>query len=99
MRKCSICCHPQRNRIEQLLAEGHSNRSVARLFSVGEASIRRHRAHPVLSPASADLARQLATLDALAIQAATSLTAQLEVPNQANRAVLAAAKEAGHVLV
>jgi hypothetical protein len=97
--RCSICRHPQRNRIEQLLAEGHSNRSVARLFSVGEASIRRHRAHPVLPPATRDLARQLVTLNALALEAAHSMNQQLRVLTQANQLLLAQAKGVGHELV
>ena len=86
--RCSICRHAERDRIEQLLAEGKSNRSVASLFNVGEASIRRHQAH--MPPAAVpDLTRQLVTLNALALEAASSLNQQLRVLAQANELLLA----------
>ena len=89
--RCSICRHAERDRIEQLLAEGKSNRSVASLFGVDEASIRRYRAH--MPPAAApDLTRQLVTLNALALEMASSLNQQLRVLAQANELLLAQSK-------
>ena len=43
--RCSVCRHAALADIEQALIAGQSNRSVGRLYHIGEASIRRHRAH------------------------------------------------------
>lgn len=48
--KCSICAHPERARIDLMLASGNSRDVIARIFGVGEFAVGRHsRNH--LSPA------------------------------------------------
>lgn len=44
MPKCTICNHPQRSAIEQLLFSGAPQRSIAREFCVSHDSIQRHAA-------------------------------------------------------
>ena len=44
-RSCSICEHPQRVEIDQALVGDASNRSLASLYDVSEAAIRRHRSN------------------------------------------------------
>ncbi len=44
-RSCTICENPQKARIDEALVGGASNRSVASLYDVSEAAVRRHKAN------------------------------------------------------
>jgi transposase-like protein len=83
-RACTICTHEQRTAIEAAVIEGGSYRGIARRFSVGSESLRRHvkaghlpgraiaRASVVLSRAEAD------GRDALVLQSVRELRAILD---------------------
>jgi hypothetical protein len=57
-RSCTVCEHPERKAIDRALVAGASNRSVASLYNVSEASVRRHKANHL--PAKLVLAEQAA---------------------------------------
>ncbi len=42
-RSCTVCEHPERGALDKALAAGASNRSVASLYDVSEAAVRRHK--------------------------------------------------------
>jgi hypothetical protein len=42
-RSCTVCEHPERAAIDEALVGGASNRSVASLYDVSEAAVRRHK--------------------------------------------------------
>jgi hypothetical protein len=42
-RSCTVCAHPKRKGIDRALVGGVSNRSVASLYDVSEAAVRRHK--------------------------------------------------------
>ncbi len=44
-RSCTVCEHPERERIDKALVGDASNRSVASLYDVSEAAVRRHKAN------------------------------------------------------
>jgi hypothetical protein len=44
-RSCTVCEHPEREAIDRVLVGDASNRSVASLYDVSEAAIRRHKAN------------------------------------------------------
>jgi hypothetical protein len=44
-RSCTTCTHPDREAIDRALVGGASNRSVASLYNVSEAAVRRHKAN------------------------------------------------------
>ena len=44
-RSCTVCEHPKREIIDRELVGGASNRSVASLYDVSEAAVRRHKAN------------------------------------------------------
>jgi transposase-like protein len=44
-RSCTVCEHPEREAIERALVGDASNRSVASLYDVSEAAMRRHKAN------------------------------------------------------
>jgi transposase len=44
-RSCTVCEHPKREAIDRALVGGASNRSVASLYDVSEAAVRRHKAN------------------------------------------------------
>jgi transposase-like protein len=52
-RPCTICSHPQREAINQALAEGDSFRDVAARYAVSKTAVHRHwQAHIADAPAS-----------------------------------------------
>ncbi len=57
-RTCTVCEHPKRGAIDKALAGGASNRSVASLYDVSEASVRRHKGNHL--PAKLVLAEKAA---------------------------------------
>ena len=61
-RSCTVCAHPRREGIDRALVGGASNRSVASLYDVSEAAVRRHKANHlpaklVLAQAAEEVAR------------------------------------------
>jgi hypothetical protein len=44
-RSCATCEHPERESIDRALVGGASNRSVASLYDLSEAAVRRHKAN------------------------------------------------------
>ena len=44
-RSCTVCEHPEREAIDSALVGDASNRSVASLYDVSEAAVRRHKAN------------------------------------------------------
>ena len=44
-RICTVCEHPEKNAIDRALVGSVSNRSVASLYDVSEAAVRRHKAN------------------------------------------------------
>ena len=44
-RPCTVCGHPNRNRIEEALLNGTSIRDIARRYGLGRNAVDRHRAH------------------------------------------------------
>ena len=55
-RSCTICEHPDRESIDKALVGDASNRSVASLYDVSEAAVRRHKSNHL--PAKLVLAQQ-----------------------------------------
>src|ERR671913_2643141 len=55
-RSCTVCEHPKREIIDRELVGGASNRSVASLYDVSEAAVRRHKANHL--PAKLVMAQQ-----------------------------------------
>ena len=44
-RSCTVCEHPEKDAIDQALVGSASNRSVASIYDVSEAAVRRHKAN------------------------------------------------------
>ena len=57
-RVCTVCEHPYREAIDRALVGDASNRSVASLYDVSEAAVRRHKANHL--PAKLVMAEQAA---------------------------------------
>ena len=65
-RSCTVCEHPERDAIDRALVGGASNRSVASLYDVSEASVRRHKAnHLPAKLVMAQAAEEVAEADTL----------------------------------
>jgi hypothetical protein len=43
---CTVCCHPERERIERALARGRSLRWLAGRHGLTKSAIHRHKRHP-----------------------------------------------------
>ena len=85
-RACSTCQHPERAAIDRALAGGASNRRVAALYGVSEASIRRHKSN--------HLARKLVLAEKAAVVAeADNLLDRLEALQSRTLAILEAAEQ------
>jgi hypothetical protein len=84
-RVCTICSHPQRNKIEAALIAAEPNRRIATRFDVDEAAIRRHVADHV----HATLAR---ARDALEIARGDELLEQVKTVLAKTWALLASAE-------
>jgi hypothetical protein len=57
-RSCTVCEHSERGSIDRALVSGASNRSVASLYDVSEAAVRRHKTNHL--PAKLVMAEQAA---------------------------------------
>jgi hypothetical protein len=65
-RSCTICEHPEREVIDQALVGDASNRSLASLYDVSEAAVRRHKAkHLPAKLLMAQAAEEMAQADTL----------------------------------
>ncbi len=65
-RSCTVCVHPRREEIDRALVAGASNRSVASLYDVSEAAVRRHKGnHVPATLAKAEEAKEASRADDL----------------------------------
>ena len=65
-RSCTVCEHPEREKIDKALVGGASNRSVASLYDASEASVRHHKAnHLPAKLVMAQAAKEVAEADGL----------------------------------
>ena len=65
-RSCTVCAHSEREAIDRALVGDASNRSVASLYDVSEAAVRRHKAnHLPAKLVMAEMASEVATADNL----------------------------------
>jgi hypothetical protein len=68
-RSCTVCEHPRRDEVDRALVGGASNRSVASLYDVSEAAMRRHKAnHLPAKLVMAQAAEEVAQADNLLSQ-------------------------------
>jgi len=68
-RSCTVCEHPDRGAVDRALAGGASNRSVASLYDVSEAAVRRHKGnHLPAKLVLAEKASEVAEADDLLAQ-------------------------------
>jgi hypothetical protein len=86
-RTCTICEHPEMEAIDRALVGETSNRSVASLFDVSEAAIRRHKANHL--PAKLLMAEKAAE-----VVQADNLLEQLRDLQQSTLNILAEAEQA-----
>jgi hypothetical protein len=99
-RTCSICEHSQRVEIDRALVGDASNRSLASLYDVSEAAVRRHRKNHVPEKlAKAHAAEEVAQADDLlaevrALQQRTLTILEAAEETQQHRTALAAIREA-----
>lgn len=65
-RLCSLCSHPERQEIDQLLVAGTGMRRIAARFGVSEQAVRRHKAeHLPVRLMKAQAAAEVANADSL----------------------------------
>ena len=99
-RSCTVCEHPERERIDKALVGDASNRSVASLYDVSEAAVRRHKAnHLPAKLVMAQAAEEVAQADDLLgqmqdLQARTLAILEAAEGTQQHRTALAAIREA-----
>jgi hypothetical protein len=86
-RSCTVCEHPERETIDRALVGDASNRSVASLYDVSEAAIRRHKANHL--PAKLLMAEKAAE-----VVQADNLLEQLRDLQQSTLNILAEAEQA-----
>jgi hypothetical protein len=87
-RSCTVCGHAARTAIDKALAGGASNRSLASLYDVSEAAVRRHRANHL--PALVARAQE-----AEDVREALDVVKQLKAINAASLHILKEARERG----
>ena len=87
-RSCTICGHAARTEIDKALAGGASNRSLASLYDVSEAAVRRHAGNHL--PAKLVLVRE-----AEDVREALDVVKQLKAINAASLHILKEAREQG----
>jgi hypothetical protein len=86
-RSCTICEYPEREAIDRALVGDASNRSVASLYDVSEASVRRHKANHL--PAKLVMAEKAAE-----VVQADNLLEQVRDLQQSTLNILAEAEQA-----
>lgn len=66
MRKCTICSHPEVDKINEALVRGDGYRTISRTFSVSEHALKRHaKNHLPKTLAKAKSAKEIANADNL----------------------------------
>jgi hypothetical protein len=85
-RSCTICEHPSREAIDRALVGDASNRSVASLYDVSEAAVRRHKGSHL--PAKLVVAEKAAE-----VAEADNLLKQVRDLQQSTLGILAAAEQ------
>jgi hypothetical protein len=99
-RSCTVCEHPEREAIDEALVGGASNRSLASLYDVSEAAVRRHKAnHLPAKLVMAEKAKEVAQADSLLDQVRDLQSRALAILDQAEdagdlRTALGAIREA-----
>ncbi len=86
-RSCTICEHLERERIDKALVGDSSNRSVASLYDVSEAAVRRHKAnHLPAKLVMAQAAEEVAQADTLLGQVRDLQRRALDILDKAEEA-------------
>ncbi len=99
-RSCLICQHPDRESIDKALARQTSNRELARVYSLSESAVRRHKGnHLPATLAKAHEAEEVAHADGLladvrSLQARTLAVLEAAELSHEHRTALAAIREA-----
>ena len=99
-RSCTICEHPGREAMDEALVGGASNRSLASLYDVSEAAVRRHKAnHLPAKLVMAHAAEEVAQADTLLeqvrdLQARTLAILEAAEETKQHRTALSAIREA-----
>ena len=99
-RSCTVCEHPERGVIDASLVGGASNRSVASLYDVSEAAVRRHKANHlpaklVMAQAAEEVAQADGLLDQVQdLQARTLAILEAAEATSEHRTALGAIREA-----
>jgi transposase-like protein len=85
-RSCTVCEHPKREAIDRALVGDASNRSVASLYDVSEAAVRRHKAnHLPAKLVMAEKASEVAEADNLLDQVRDLQQSTLDILAEAER--------------
>jgi hypothetical protein len=86
-RECTVCVHPEKGDIDEALVGGASNRSLASLYDVSEASVRRHKAnHLPAKLVMAQAAEEVAQADTLLEQVRDLQERALDILDKAEEA-------------
>jgi hypothetical protein len=86
-RSCTICEHTDREAMDEALVGGASNRSVASLYDVSEAAVRRHKAnHLPAKLVMAHAAEEVAQADTLLEQVRDLQERALDILDKAEEA-------------
>ncbi len=86
-RSCTVCEHPGREAIDEALVGGASNRSLASLYDVSEAAVRRHKAnHLPAKLVMAQAAEEVAQADTLLEQVRDLQERALDILDKAEEA-------------
>ena len=99
-RSCTVCEHPDREAVDEALVGGASNRSLASLYDVSEAAVRRHKANHlpaklVMAQAAEEVAQADDLLDQMQdLQARTLAILEAAESTNQHRTALSAIREA-----
>jgi hypothetical protein len=99
-RSCTVCEHPEREAIDRALVGDASNRSIASLYDVSEAAVRRHKSnHLPAKLVMAQQAEEVAEADELLdqvrdLQARTLAILEAAEGSSQHRTALSAIREA-----
>src|SRR5918997_3382690 len=97
---CTVCEHPDREAMDEALVGGASNRSLASLYDVSEAAVRRHKGkHLPAKLVMAHAAEEVAQADTLLeqvrdLQARTLAILEAAEETKQHRSALSAIREA-----
>lgn len=86
-RTCTICCHPEREAIDQALVAGEAYRSIAKQFEASASAVYRHqRDHLSAALTQAQGAEEVARADDLLNQLMSLQAKALDILGKAERA-------------